>query len=750
LERGHCLAKILDGRALGSTSDPISVGRSYTGTTSSFGTKNIFDFPTYSTEADVGLSEIMSDFEPKINAVEFIGNLYTSGGYLKSWDGDNYIENNFHFAPPILDINHYRMRAGHFGWVGKDELGYQIPINPPDFVQVNRNIRFENLIKMVGYSTARLLTETGVNVPGVDDGEVSPFSENLFIDTSLGAANNATYQFCFVYEWVDGNGNKHQSAPSEIVHISCPSYEDFWWFKPPPDPNTWNINHDNPEIGKPFSAGVGPWPVAPQLTPAINFRVGGLPRSFTEKNSIESVAIKAYRTVNLAGKEPFGVQGAFYEDTLASVQACYTTNNRWGEGTGYYNVPPRAQYDTLVYGTNTDPYGSTSRLSYDVTFSVSDDIISINPMLYTTGGIAAYTGAPPCKQLSEHDGRLFVLSSENPYVVNYSNQPIKYSSIQYNMYNKIATKKAGGPLVGLASNAGKLILFKERSIFVTYGTPRGANGWNGGYSPPREFSEDIGCTNPSSIAETDEGVFFQSGRDVYLIDKGFNLNKIGIVAQLEEGQEINTVLKLPQSNEIRFCHNDGMLIYNTLFKQWTTSDLGSVGNSVLVNEEHYLIDSTGNKILKEAANHYGDIEEPITTDIETAWIKMNTPQGPQRIKNILFLGDLSEDTSFDLEIYYNYNKFPGEIVNVTASDICSLETQLDWSIWGTDDTWGGNKNDHVFQFRHKPKIQKCESIKFRIVENGLLTSTKGYALNTMLLEVASKRGSMKLKESKTV
>jgi hypothetical protein len=706
LKDPHTIIKAMDGTALAAASEPIYISNTYTegsGFGSGLRTNRIdFDFPTRSSSFNVGIKSIETDTNPSIGALEYGNNLYTTGGFLKCWDGECYAENGFHFRPLVIDINN---------------SGILNPVNPIDF---EKKVWVPDLETTLAPRTGYYLT------PTEDMGKEPEPLEVIFKESdNAESIFNPAYQFCFLYEWVDGNGEVHQSAPSEIIHLQVPTlYDDA---TPTPMEYVNKIgeapedNYEDPSLDLP-----GPMLSAPAV---IRFRVSMIPPAFTDKNDVESICLKAYRTLNLSAPsedaEAPGAVGEYFEDTAAAVQGSYLHKN-------------------LNVG------GQTNWLTQLVTFSTPDSKVGKSNVLYTSFGDKPHVGSPACNVLAEHDGRLFALSSEDPYQIHYSNPRRIASATSFNMYGTIKVKQAGGPLVGMASNAGKLILFKESSVFVSFGSPVNASASSGGYSMPQEFSDSVGCSNSKSIAETTEGVFFQSGRDIYLIDKGYNLVKLGVNVSLEEGQNITSVIRKPETNEVRFCHNDGVIVYNTWFKQWTKSTLQSTGNSVIIDGNQYIIEKATKNILKENDSYYGDGEDPILMDIETAWIKLASSQGVQRIKNVLFLGELDAESEFDLDIFYDYNDVIAETISVTASDIASLDEWGSSTDWGSDAVWGGDDTDHVFQFRHKPKIQKCESIKFRIREKVLGDPNKGFALNTMLLEVGPKKGAMKLRSSKTI
>jgi len=498
------------------------------------------------------------------------------------------------------------------------------------------------------------------------------------VDTS--GSINPTYQFAFIYEWTDKNGEVHRSAPSDIITVQSAT------------PN---------EIGPLRDLDFG-------VVPLIN--------EFTEK---ENVLLKAFRTLNITSATDPGVALELIYDGDVLVD----------------------DYDKALVS---EGFGITN-----YNFIKPDSEIIQNERLYISNSVVANIPPPSLDRMTVHDARLFLLSSDDRNRIYYSKPKIRFSSVEFSDFHYIESTSDGGDINSLASLSGKLFMFKNTLTLASYGTPLNESGTSGGYSPPTAFSQSIGCTNPDSVKSTDSGIFFQSFDSIYSIDKGMRLSEIG----LDVGKSITSVssiIHLPDVKELRVSHDEGTIIYNTLFKQWYTSSLTTKNNSIAINGRQFCIDKVSSDLLQEDPEYFGDGATPIVTDIETAWIKMADPQGFQRIRNLMLLGELSADTTFKLELFYDYNTYPSETVNITASDISSLAAYGGAANYGGATFYGGNSIDRVFQFRHKPKIQKCESLKLRIVETSLTTPTKGYTLNNMLLEVAAKRSGFKLKESKTV
>ena len=597
------------------------------------------------------------DLNPNVDAEEFEDCLYTSGGFLKTFNGEEYVENNFHFGPDIIGVSEdpvdpWPVAIYPFAW------NYLTPRDPL-------------VTKAAGVTITR------------------------YRDSAVSTADHPQYQFVFTYEWTDKNGNLHVSAPSEVLQLQG-------------DDATFKIDVDH----------------------KVDFYLSPLLDDLTEKNN---VVMKAFRTLNITSDSTdagAGVEGEFFYDGVVDASA-YEKDEQ------------------------SDLYGL---LKYQ--FKNSDAKLVQRDTCYISKGEIANIPPPSMSKMTIHDGRLFLLSSEDPNRIYYSKPKLRMSSLEFSDFHYIEASEKGGTALNIDSLSGKLFIFKKDLISVTYGTPMNASATAGGYAPVSSFSPSIGLTNAESLLSTDEGLFFQSYGDMYVIGKGLSVNKVGI----EVGSSIAVVsssISLSNVNELRICHSEGVVIYNTLFKQWYTSDFISRKNSVVIDGVQLSIDEESSVVVKEDANYFGDGTKPIQTDIETAWIKIAGPQGLQRVRNILFLGGLSSETTFNLELSYDYNEFPSEIIPITASSVATLEEYGAGTVCdpltgegcygGTESSlYGGEDVDHIFQFRHKPKIQKCESMKIRIVETGLTSPTKGYFLNNMSLEIASKKSLFKLRESKTV
>jgi hypothetical protein len=633
--KGHCIAKMLSGSAYGSFDDPSMTPKAFLDEG-----KMIFDTISYSSPSEISISRCSAELGADFEAVEMGDSLYTSGGFLKVFNGRSYVENNFHFSPIIESI--------HFG--SSFDTGFY------------------------GFK------KTLANPNGT--------SEMVFDDVA--ESEHPSYEFIFCYEWTDENGTLHRSAPSEIVfgRMEVDAVIGF------------TGNH------------------------SITFNINGFPSTLTEKRNI---LLKAYRTLNLTGEQAPGTPGEFFLDGSTKVDNI--------EG-------------NLIL--------TTDNLVVPYLFSKHDTQIGMNDTIYTSKGELANIPPPPAQDISVHDGRLFALSSENPNRIFYSKPNIQKTSLEFSDELYLNSMEQGGDVKAIGSMMGKLFMFKENLIAVSYGSPKNEKGENGGYSASSNYAHTMGCSNSRSVISTGNGLYFQFGGDLYMIDRSLQIQWVGAPVDDSDDIDIIAAIHVGDSDEIRFMSEEHTLVFNVLFKQWSKFTNKAVSAALVKGVLHYInVGGELSEVLYENKSSYGDSDIPVLTDIETAWINLAGPQGFQRLRNILFLGELYQDTTFDLQLFYDYNRYPSETITINASDIASLEVFGGEVTWGapTPDGYayfGGTNLDHIFQFRLKPKIQKCESIKIKIVEPPRLSITKGYALNNMTLEIASKKSAYKLKESKTV
>ena len=151
--------------------------------------------------------------------------------------------------------------------------------------------------------------------------------------------------------------------------------------------------------------------------------------------------------------------------------------------------------------------------------------------------------------------------------------------------------------------------------------------------------------------------------------------------------------------------------------------------------------------------------ESISLEIETSWIKLGGIKGFQRCTWISLLGEMENPHDVIVTLYRDYNEDPVEQFTVDGADIFQLHDYgaSSCGTYGSSSCgpygWPG---DNVYQWRHKPKIQKCESIKARFKDINTLSGVwipaadTSFGLKNLTLYIGVKKGQFKLSERKTV
>lgn len=183
----------------------------------------------------------------------------------------------------------------------------------------------------------------------------------------------------------------------------------------------------------------------------------------------------------------------------------------------------------------------------------------------------------------------------------------------------------GGPVVGIAVLDDKVIAFKESAIYFFAGPGPLANPDHPnsqGFSPPTLVTSDVGCTSAPSIGVTPLGVVFQSGKGIYLLDRGLQVRYIGAPVEAYNAQRITGAALLADRTQVLFLAETGKaLLYDYFHDQWSTfsNHTGPAGVTV-DGVYHYL--RTDGRVFRENTDVFLDGTASYTLSYETAWIKL--------------------------------------------------------------------------------------------------------------------------------
>lgn len=437
-------------------------------------------------------------------------------------------------------------------------------------------------------------------------GAMGPYNVN-----ASGGLPDGTYQFAGVWERVDARGLFEQSAPGVAATVTIQGSGQTF------DP--FGAAYAGSNYGGPQSAILIPSPTGSGML-LYGQAVGGS-APFLSCPSLwltqKSSQLAIYRTTVNPGQDP-----AFYRVTSAGA-------------------PPLNQTNPAGPSTNAvNPLTGTS-LPQDILYfldSSTDHEISANAALYTGGGAFANDPAPGCSFLCVHRGRVWVVPTENPNTIWYSDTFVDAEkfSVDFDADENVNLDPQIGVVTGLTSMDDKLVVFGTLGILVITGDGPSLNG-QGDFDPPFRPLSTVGCSNPGSIVADSSGIWFQAAGNggLYFINRNLEVSYRGqSVESWTSGTTIVAALLVPaEAKLVWFCASvpgaasqatDYAIEYNYETNWWSQS-MKWAGNAACLWTPPggaapviVFCDGAGN-VEQQTPGHYTDAGAAIVRQMQTAW-----------------------------------------------------------------------------------------------------------------------------------
>jgi hypothetical protein len=546
-------------------------------------------------------------------------------------------------------------------------------------------------------------------------------TNTTYIDENVdGVVNADSVLYSAVYEWIDGQGQLHQSAPSVPTVAYIFSFLTF--------PN-W-VSDQQPGGGSP-------------IPPNQIFQVSTVPLNLTLKSSA------LFQSTTNADV-------AFFRSQTNIPQVQYKV-------TSPFNLiqmsPTQLNYPSFVDYSPDSPIVTNAQAATNVTPTTG---ISGNTPLYTTGGVIENDAPPASTAIINHQDRIILASAEQPQTLWYSESwsvglGVAFSELQTIRLNNVVGKTVGGPITGFGSMDGRLIIFQEDAIWYIEGSGPDAAGNGQPFSPPQlvASSTAIGCRDPGSIALIPAGLMFKSSQGFYLLGRNLTLTSIGMPVQQYNSDIVSSSVVLNSNTQVRFLSEFGTtLIYDWFYQSWGTFSTKGVSSILDSASGEYCYLTNNGLVLQEASEVYSDNGVAFPMVITTAWIKLENIQGFGRIWRAYLLGEFPGTEQYQVQISYNYlDPVVDTIIWNTAAGTFT------GGLWGSDDlpgTWGNNiggywgsagsqKVSYPNKIQEKlyPSTQLCESIKITFQDTGVLDSTVTPALDALSFVCGIRKGGFK-------
>jgi hypothetical protein len=426
-------------------------------------------------------------------------------------------------------------------------------------------------------------------------------------------------------------------------------------------------------------------------------------------------------------------------------------------------------YRTLTGGTVYYYVGDARRdATADGLFRLSDSTtdanLALNRMMFRQPGttntpLDRYPGPGGAGIICQHKDRVFVA---DPYGqrVWYSSFAVDGESAWFSPGFTFFVNGGSGPITGMASLDGRLVVFKKDSVFVVDGDGPPEGGGNGSeFTPPTRLAIEYGCVDHRSIVSSPIGLFYRSTMGIELLSRSLERSWIGeLVQNTVDDNQVTLGSCLDSLGIVHFLLStaEGLgsgvacteLLYDLAAKTWSktphnirdltgictfedggaekvcyTAVAGGLGGSALVASSTTSVDVNLGR---------GQTTTYPSMCLESAWIHISGPQGRQRVHDFFFLArkDAGANHALKVSVAYNY-----------------VESYTQTYTWepGTINSLG------IEQLNLNPNKQDVIAIRFK-VEDQAPANTVTYPVGTaagcdvlsMAIDVAPKTGGSKL------
>lgn len=366
------------------------------------------------------------------------------------------------------------------------------------------------------------------------------------------------------------------------------------------------------------------------------------------------------------------------------------------------------------------------------------------PTLYTTGNILENDPPPAFSSIVYHQGRIFGINPTKLSEVWFSKLKEQGVPVEFSAFNTIQLEENQGRTTeratALASLDNKLIVFKERSIFVIFGDGPDNAGGGASFSRPEMISSEVGCVDPRSICNTSKGVFFKSKKGIYLLSRGLEVVELGAPVYGFKDQKITSAVMMKDLQQVRFgTLNSDMLVYDYSYDQWSTfKNVESVA-AVQVNSGYFVAQSDGFLIENNVYNDNGTF---IQQRLTTGWLKVSGINGFQRAQRLKILGEYKSAHTMKVRVSYDYEGYHWDEYTLSPASGYNITTKPSLP------NYQNGTNNGVFEWELHLRRQKCEAMKIEIFDEEDGVQGASFDLTGMTIRVGLKQGMSKTNDAK--
>lgn len=218
------------------------------------------------------------------------------------------------------------------------------------------------------------------------------------------------------------------------------------------------------------------------------------------------------------------------------------------------------------------------------TDTAADATIAAGVELYTDGGGLGNQTIPGARLVAAFDGRVWIADGETLW---YSNQVGPGDGIVFNDVLTLDINDARGAIRSMSILDDKLIVTKDDGVYVVTGQGPNGQGQGGSYTPSL-VAAGVGCSNPKSVAVTQDGVWINSTSEragIHTVSRGLSVEYTGAGVRRYVDEVIVSAVVVAEKSQIRWFTESGRtFVWDWISKLWATNtEQGAI--SAAVNDD---------------------------------------------------------------------------------------------------------------------------------------------------------------------
>jgi len=307
----------------------------------------------------------------------------------------------------------------------------------------------------------------------------------------------------------------------------------------------------------------------------------------------------------------------------------------------------------------------------------------------------------------------------------------------------------GEQIVAITSLDSTTVVFTASAIYLVSGYGPEATGRGDDTSRLTRVSSDTGCVEFRSVVRGPDGIYFQTSRGIYMLDRSFAVSPIGepVRPLLDSYPVVTSAVLVSSQRQVRFtvtnaAATDGrILVYDYRAGAWfewhVKYDILGAAPETVVPTSGALADSTyyivhGNQpYFEDPSTYYDDTTVWAEARIKTGAIQPAGPLQWMGVYQITVMAEYKDDHQLNMAIYQNHS--------ATAAD------SAEWS----DETLQQLADPARMHIKRKPGgsvSTKVEAIAVELwdTEDGSPSSGQGFELHGIAVDLELIGGSARM------